>query len=239
MGTKGDWEANKTALVEAAAKAGVKVYIPSEFGTDHLSFFRQTGITHPLFISKQKHMQHAKELGLQVHAVYIALIMEMAFSRWFGVDTQKRKWSLVGTGEEKWALTSLDDVGFFVLRVCEIALEEGGKERLGEHVRVYSECWTYKEYAGVFERFSGDKLELEFTPVQEKREEYERIKHTIPPHLLGPLIGIAGGEGIYDHIGLGDKNEILLKGAKWKTRSLENYAEEVRGKPWDGVDLKF
>ena len=81
MGTQGDYKQNKRVLVEAAAEARVKVYVPSEWGTDH----RHIKYENQMFKNKQEHHALAEELGLKVVAIYTGLIMETTFTKWLGI----------------------------------------------------------------------------------------------------------------------------------------------------------
>ncbi|KAJ5675500.1 hypothetical protein N7462_008397 [Penicillium macrosclerotiorum] len=90
MGTGGDSKENKKLLVEACAEANVKVYVPSEWGTDHLHIRYQ----HPMFASKQEHQSYAQSLGLKSIAIYTGMIMETSFCKWFGFDTKNRTWNI-------------------------------------------------------------------------------------------------------------------------------------------------
>jgi len=67
IGTNLDHMSSKGALVDAAVRARIKVYFPSEFGVDpHVD---SEFIRHPMWDSKKAHDADAEKKGLKVIAV--------------------------------------------------------------------------------------------------------------------------------------------------------------------------
>lgn len=93
LGTEGVDEVRET-IIKASVEAGVKVYFPSEFGTNHY----QISYQHPLFEGKHDHFVKAKEQGLNPIRMLVGHIMECSFGKWFGLDTEAGVWTVVGDG---------------------------------------------------------------------------------------------------------------------------------------------
>lgn len=86
----------KNSLLDALVKAKVKVYFPSEFGTNHY----KTKYDHPLFVGKRTHFEEAKNRGLHPIRMLIGDIMESSFGKWFGLDCNSKIWTTVGIGAD-------------------------------------------------------------------------------------------------------------------------------------------
>lgn len=67
----------------SGGEAGIKVYVPSEYGTDHTRIPDQHQ-RHPMFASKQEHHAKSDKLGMKTIAIYTGLIMETTFTKWLG-----------------------------------------------------------------------------------------------------------------------------------------------------------
>jgi hypothetical protein len=175
----------------------VKVYVPSEWGTDHLHVRYQ----HPMFASKQDHQSYAQSLGLRCIAIYTGMIMETSFCKWFGnkinyqsgnflhtyrmigFDTKNRTWNIVGTGERPVAMTSQRDLGPLTLRT--ILLAFSSPDSCPSQVRLYSDNRSIQAYKACFENESKEKLRTNFTSLQDAERDYESKRASLPPNLLG------------------------------------------------------
>ncbi|TFK53765.1 NAD(P)-binding protein [Heliocybe sulcata] len=154
MGAEGDFEARKALILDAACKARVKVYFPSEWGTNH----NRTKRHHPIFESKARHHHEAERRGLKVVAVYTGLIIEFCFCKWFGkltnapltsshtllilsshrgIDSAANTWLIPGTGDEPNAMTSQADLGNYALRAVLMSFHE--PEKVPAHLEIYSD----------------------------------------------------------------------------------------------------
>ncbi|KAF8536688.1 hypothetical protein BDD12DRAFT_849947 [Trichophaea hybrida] len=232
MGTKGDVKQIKQNLVEAAAEVGVKVYVSSEWGTDHTSISHY----HTMFQAKRDHISAAESLGLKAIAIFTSLITEITFCKWFGFDTASATWSIVGDGIAPLALTSQRDLGPATLQT--ILLAHYTPEKCPKYVRIASMNNTLREYANAFESESGEALKLQFSGLTEAWEDYNKIKASLPRGMLGPLLPIMMAEGVLDHTR--NDNELINPGEKYfKWKTIEEYAKEVNGRPWDNGSVPF
>jgi hypothetical protein len=178
MGLQGaDWKQNKDALLKAMVGAGVKVYIPSEFGTNHYISNYSDNAT---FAPKAHHFEEAKASGLKVVGIFTSLMMEQTFIKWLGFDNEKEVWNIVGPGDVPVSLSARDDVGRFTVEAAIIAYHE--PDKVPEKAQIYTVTHTLTEYAAILDKYAdtGNKIKVVGKPLQEAKEEWERIKDTIP-----------------------------------------------------------
>jgi hypothetical protein len=71
-------------LVDAMVDAGIKRFLPSEFGTNHYKIKEE--YNHPVFNSKKVVFQNAKAKGLNPIRILCCDILEASFGKWFGLD---------------------------------------------------------------------------------------------------------------------------------------------------------
>jgi len=178
MGYQGDdWKKNKDTLLDAIAGAAVKVYIPSEFGTNHyITNYRDN----PTFAPKAHHFEDAKAKGLKVVGIFTSLIMEQSFIKWLGFDNDKEVWDTVGAGDVPVSLTARDDVGKFTIEAAIMAYHE--PDKVPEKALVNTVTHTLREYADILDKYSdtGNKLKLIGKPLDQAKAEWEEKKHTVP-----------------------------------------------------------
>jgi hypothetical protein len=184
MGLQGDdWIANKDNLLEAISKSNVKVYIPSEFGTNHYITNYPDNAT---FQPKAHHLKEAREKCQKVVPIFTSLIMETAFIKWLGFDNEKEEWNIVGDGNVPVSLTAKEDVGKFTIEAAITAYHEPKKIPGG--LSIYSCTHTLQEYAAILDKYakSGNKTKLHKESLEKAKEDWEVKKHTIP---IGMVLG--------------------------------------------------
>jgi hypothetical protein len=76
---------SKDKILVAAASAGIKIYVPSEFGTDYT---QSRYLDNAMFEKKSAHTARAKELGLKTVSIFAGLTMERSFLRWVARDAR-------------------------------------------------------------------------------------------------------------------------------------------------------
>ncbi|KZT22574.1 hypothetical protein NEOLEDRAFT_642355 [Neolentinus lepideus HHB14362 ss-1] len=225
MGAGGDYETRKAVLLDAACKAGVKVYFPSEWGTNH----NRTKRYHPMFKSKSHHHHEAEARGLKVVAIYTGLIIEFCFCKWFGIDSAANTWVIPGTGDEPNAMTSRDDLGKYALRAVFMSHYE--PQKVPSHLEIYSDKGTWNSYADAMEKVAGKPIERKYLSLQEAVKNYDAVKDTLPPHVLGPFLPILCAENVFNH-SEADVELLNCNHRIFKPKTVAAYAEEVQGKPW-------
>ncbi|GAA6036411.1 hypothetical protein JCM8097_001707 [Rhodosporidiobolus ruineniae] len=202
--SQGRYQENKERLVEAAVKAGVKVYVPSSWGTD----FRgknQEVIQSPMFANKIHHHEDAQKRGLQVLEIYNGLILEISFSDWLGIpiSSPSPTWT-IPTPAHPVAFTSLSDLGPFTLSAILQTLSSStapsnASAPVPSHLRVYSDCVTIDQAADWWEKYAGGKVQREYKDAEGLRERYEEIRPTLKEGMLGPAIPLMMALGGFNH----------------------------------------
>lgn len=98
LGTRDEGITNvKATLLDALVAAKVKVYFPSEFGTN---FYKFTNYKHPTFEAKEKHFLQAKERNLNPIRLLTGCILECTFGAWCGLDCVSGVWTVVGNAAD-------------------------------------------------------------------------------------------------------------------------------------------
>ncbi|BGP43035.1 hypothetical protein JCM10449v2_007050 [Rhodotorula kratochvilovae] len=228
---EGRYEDNKARLLDAAVKAGVKIYVPSEFGTDH-NGQNQDVVQSPMFANKQHHHAEAASRGLQVLAFYSSLITEISFSDWLGIPTSSPSpaWTLPRP-ERPVAFTSLRDIGRFVLSAIlqthsSSAAPGDASAPVPDRLRVYSDLLTLDEAADLWERAAGGTVQREYVDTEGLRARYEEIKPTLAPGMLGPAIPLMISLGGFDYT-QENHNALLNTGDyAFEPRSVKDFLEE-------------
>jgi len=218
----GSTEINK-ALIDAMVFAGIKSFIPSEFGTNHYRISKE--YDHDVFAGKRAIYEESKARGLNPIRILCGDILEASFGNWFGLDCAAEVWSLVGDGNVPVAMTSEKDLGRFTLEAVLQIFSQPDK-KLSDELEVYSCQMTFREYAQAFDKVAGRPTKLEFIPMEEMKEEYKKTQS------FETLIKILFAEGVFDY-SKSIANELLNPGGKlWKLKTIQEYAEETDGRPW-------
>ncbi|GAA6049191.1 hypothetical protein JCM3770_003302 [Rhodotorula araucariae] len=224
---EGTYEDNKERLLDAAVKAGVKIYVPSEFGTDH-NGQNQDVVQSPMFANKQHHHAAAASRGLQVLAFYSSLITEISFSDWLGIPTSSPspEWTLPRPAHPV-AFTSLRDIGPMVLSAV-LQTHAAAPERtpIPSRLRVCSDLLTLDEAADLWERAAGGTIQRSYVDTDGLRERYEAIKPTLAPGMLGPAIPLMISLGGFDYTA--DNSNALLNTGDYafEPRTVRDFLEE-------------
>jgi hypothetical protein len=125
-------------------------------------------------------------LGVRVVAIYNALLLEMSFSAWLGLDitTPNPTWT-IPTPAYPVAFTSFQDIGPYVLAA---SLQSYRDSDIPSRLRIYSDSLTLDEAADLWEKQTGSKIERKYADGDELQKRYEEIKPTLQPGMLGPAI---------------------------------------------------
>ncbi|GAA5874297.1 hypothetical protein JCM1840_000626 [Sporobolomyces johnsonii] len=228
---EGRYEDNKQRLLDAALKAGVKVYVPSEWGTDHNTAAGKT-VESPIFFNKRHHHEEAEKRGLQVIAVYNALILEISFSDWLGIpiSSPNPTWTIPRPSHSV-AFTSLRDLGPYVLSAILQTLSSStsptnASSPIPSRLRIYSDSLTLDAAADLWEQLAGGKVTREYVDEAGLRERYDEIKPTLKPGMLGPAIPLMMALGGFDYED--DNANALLNVADFafEPRTVEEFLKE-------------
>lgn len=161
-------------LVEAAAKAGVKRFLPSEFGSNT---FNENASQLPAYQQKvevQKALaKAASESGLTWTAVMCGPFFDWGIETGFLANPKTRTLELPDGGENKFSASTLATVGKAV-----VAVLRNPEQTKNRQVFVQDLALTQKELAALLKKAVGAEGWTEtVTSIQEKIQEgYEEIK---------------------------------------------------------------
>ncbi|KAI9291527.1 NAD(P)-binding protein [Neoconidiobolus thromboides FSU 785] len=95
-------------LIKAAVSSKIKLFIPSEFGSE------VEGKTNPLFLQKIEIRNQIKESGLNYIYYTNGFFIQHIITDFYGIDIKNSKAQIVGKGDTQFTVTSLNDVAKFV-----------------------------------------------------------------------------------------------------------------------------
>jgi len=174
MGMQGnDWRKNK-ALVDAAARNKVGVYIPSEFRP---YYYATNYANRPIFELKAHHVLEAKKKIPKVVAIFCSLMMKHSLFKGLGFDNEE-VWSIVSPGEVPVSLAA-DDVGRFTVEAAINAYQE--LDKVPEYLVIYSSTMTFQQYPEFLDKHAttGNKLKLEGKLLPDAKADWEQMKHKV------------------------------------------------------------
>ncbi|KAH7102517.1 NAD(P)-binding protein [Auriculariales sp. MPI-PUGE-AT-0066] len=164
--------AHQPLLVQAAKEAGVKHFVPSEFGmrTTDLPLELQTGAIG----EKIKVQKLLREAGLTYTLYYVGLFSDWFFIPLFGFDFANKKISIVGPGNTPISWTSRKDIGYFVA----YTLTHLPKSRLeNQPLDVEDEKLTFNQIVDILQEVRGEKFEVTHTSVEEAENAVKEKGH--------------------------------------------------------------
>lgn len=153
----GAFGAYLSTLLEAVKASKLKLYIPSQFGTDLLASAKVL----PQFIStKQEHSEAARAVGFKVVDVYTGLFfVPGAFlTEWIGSAGHNPADNLVtyiGDENTKFSVSDLGDIGKSLA-----AIASKDPKSLPDQVRIYSDVASQKEVVELYEKKHDVKLKV-------------------------------------------------------------------------------
>lgn len=98
-------------LVEASKAAGVRRFVPSDFGVSPSSYKRNESA---LWVAKSAIHDAVKKAGLELTTYSVGLFIDTTFFDWSSLNLKSGKVSIPGDGNAKLNLTHRADVGKFV-----------------------------------------------------------------------------------------------------------------------------
>jgi len=136
-------------LIDIAKRAGVKWYIPSNYGADLDAIGDEAVERFGMWREKLKANNHAKASGMDWTMIYTGWFEEWLLSAWCGVDLAKHTLTIPMTGQVRLAATSIVDIGTLTAD----AIVTGR----GRNASVYfaGSNFSFDEFADMLERESG------------------------------------------------------------------------------------
>ncbi|KZV93471.1 NAD(P)-binding protein [Exidia glandulosa HHB12029] len=199
---------SQIALADAALKAGVKLFVPSEFG----SISHEAPSPGP-FDLKNATSKHLKEIGLPYTIFYNGIFADLPLTVFPTVlDLEKRTLTVVGSGNVKVSFVARPDIARYVAYVLTHAPHSQLENTI---IGIEAERLTWRELAKVYEKKYGGPFEV-------KLRDVEQVQKELPAK---------GHAGFVDYIqlgvekGLGDvgkyKKADLFPDSEWKPLSVE------------------
>ncbi|KAF2446912.1 NAD(P)-binding protein [Karstenula rhodostoma CBS 690.94] len=199
--------ASQTQLIDAAIAAGVKRYIPSDFGSNTAD--PRTLEAVPLFKSKTDVQDYLKSKENEISRT---IIVTGPFFDWglktgfLGVNAQTKTVGLVDQGTATFSTTNLRQIGIATVKALERAEETKNK-----FVYVSSFETSQKELLEKAEKLTGEKYKVEHLESKQLREDgLNKVKAGDFSGFV-PLLqaAVAGKAGLGDHRPFGLWNEKL------------------------------
>jgi len=212
LGIRGTDVAEKN-LVHAAAAAGVKVYFPSEWGSDlEISSHKS-----PLIDRKIKHAEEAREAGLKTVVFAVGLFSESILSPIFSFWTPPNTLNIPEAGNHKVAFTSKKHVVQYALQAVILVFED--PVNFPDKIRVWDDNRTWDDYAPEIEEALGTKININYL----SKDQLEKDFATQPS--LGGLVKLLTANDLYDYSE--NQNELLNPGQKhFKRQSIAEHLKE-------------
>ncbi|CAG8626150.1 3964_t:CDS:2, partial [Paraglomus occultum] len=157
-----DFDALQTPLLDAAKAAGVKRFIPSEFGIDY-----RVG-DHPVSDTKASFREKVQNSGLEYTIILCGLFAE--FLGWFAFDVKNKTATFLVDGSTKLAVISLSDVAKFTAESLKL------NECRNTTIRVIGSSLPLNEILKNFEQATGSKWK-----VIEDKDAKHRFQNKIDP----------------------------------------------------------
>ncbi|KAF2741204.1 NAD(P)-binding protein [Polyplosphaeria fusca] len=189
-------------LIDAAIAAGVKRFLPSEFGSNTEDEFVAAAV--PVFKFKIATVDYLKS---NEDKISWSTIITGPFFDWglkigfTGFNLANKKASLIDEGKGHWIGTNLAQIGLATVKVLEKAAETKNK-----HIYISSFTTTQNDVLAALEKFTGSKFTVENTSSKEhaargaelvSRGDYSGIMLQIQATALGDH-----GHGDYSSAGL-------------------------------------
>ncbi|GAA5845027.1 hypothetical protein JCM9279_005409 [Rhodotorula babjevae] len=212
----------QTALISAAAAAGVKLFVPSEFGNVSTALKEDA---HPALAGKGVAHGQLKEAGLRAVLVFTGPFPETTFAApYFGANFAENKMTIFGKGETPISWTTRADIARFTAHhlATLTALPPVGSPTI---LRLEGSSASFLDAVAIFKRLHPTR-ELEMTHVP--LEHLEHAAKDVQGGFLESLVAYLlltweQGYGKTDEAG----KEELSKWDEWKPQTLEEVLKEL------------
>ncbi|KAE8354938.1 isoflavone reductase family protein [Aspergillus coremiiformis] len=166
--------AQQKAIIDAAVKAGVKHFVPSEFGPDSRN--EQASAMIP-FLCRAKvqiveYLKSKEKEGLQWTAFVTGPFLDMAMTNFLGFNVARRQAAILSPGNDRWSATTRSTVGLAVKNAI-LAAEDQVANR---YLFIDSLTVSQNEVLASLERTTGVKWETVYRDAEEeKRMAWDRF----------------------------------------------------------------
>jgi len=154
------------ALADAAKKAGVKLFVPSEYG------IATSGFTEGLLAGKAKVHKHLKEIGLPYTLFFTGFFSDTIFGAYIGFDIPNKDISIIGSGDKLATFTARDDIGHYIAHVLTHA--DPATLEWSSH-RIEGDKKSLNQVVTIIEKVKGVKLTV-------KHLDFEQVVKDLGPN---------------------------------------------------------
>jgi uncharacterized protein YbjT (DUF2867 family) len=161
-----DMVAMETNIIQAAKKAGVSLFVPSQFGVD----YRRWGSDFPFFAGKKQVLDNAEKEGLPTLSVFVGYFADASFSLFADLETFKVSW--VGDGNDKITWTRRSDIGYVLAKaLADPKLANGGT------LMIQGDFQSFNDATKMLGDAAGKTFTVDYIDPQEaKKQEDELLK---------------------------------------------------------------
>ncbi|KAF9289830.1 hypothetical protein BGZ68_008553 [Mortierella alpina] len=146
-----DFYSSQVPLIDAAKAAGVKRFVPSEFGMDNIKYTKLNDL-HPILVDKGKIRDYIEKSGMEHTYIFNGIFAEYLPA--FGFDVKKKTATIHVPPTTRASMSLLADVGRFTA----LALASPRSRNATLHVASYT--GTMQEYVQLFEQATGSKWKI-------------------------------------------------------------------------------
>ncbi|KAG8899150.1 hypothetical protein FRC01_010644 [Tulasnella sp. 417] len=209
-----------------AVEAGVKVYIPSEYGIDHRV---KTDVHHEIFDNKEAHHRYASSISggkVKIVSLYVGGFLEDIFrlGAILGIDTKNAVYTSFGSPDNLITFNSREDVSSSIVRISVLAAADPNS--VPDFTRINGSAVSYNQLAALVGKARGTEIEV----VEVKDAESKKLLETDNPWArVWVALRYIYGHGVID-FAKDNANEILNPGQNyWKWKTIEEWVEETKG----------
>jgi len=145
-------------IAEVAKEAGVKLFVPSEFGGP------TEGATEGLFGAKAKIQEQLKAIGIPYALFYTGAFADSLWGPFLDLDIANGKISVGGDGSKRIPFTSRTDIARFVSYVLTHLPADQLKNR---SFTMAGDTKSFNEIVKEYEARTGKKVEVTYIPISE------------------------------------------------------------------------
>ncbi|TKX24382.1 hypothetical protein C1H76_3488 [Elsinoe australis] len=156
-------------LATAAARAGIKRYIPADFGSVDAGSPKAQELV-PLFVRKTWVREHLDDLAKQHPGFSWTALVSGHFFDWalktnfIHFDLKKRKAEILGDGKQRSSLSTLPRIADATVRILKMAEREETRDRV---LFMQSFCVTQLDILEAVQKATGSKWEVEYLDVDD------------------------------------------------------------------------
>ncbi|GAA5838860.1 hypothetical protein JCM11251_003721 [Rhodosporidiobolus azoricus] len=215
---------SQAALVKAAKEAGVKLFVPGEFGNPSTAF---TQADHPAVYGKKETQELLKEVGLPALLVFCGPFTDLTFNPYFDLNFPSGRATIIGTGRTPVSFTSRSSVARFLAHHLSTAYSSSSSlpsANTPEILRIQGDRKTFLEVVEAYERLHPEKgkIQVEHISIEEAEKSWiEQLKkgEFFPSVLTYLLASWERGNGQVDK---GEGEGVLAKWAGWRPETVED-----------------